>query len=68
MCSDLDNRTFHRIIDAYLNERRRGRESQGERLVGLQSAAADRLTALRGPGESYSDVILPLVEVGKGGA
>jgi hypothetical protein len=29
----------------------------------LESAVVDRLAALRGPGESYSDVILRLVEV-----
>jgi hypothetical protein len=68
MCRDLDDRTFHRIIDAYLNERWRRREAQGKRPVWLEPAAVDRLTALRGPGESYSDVILRLVELeGKGG-
>jgi hypothetical protein len=35
---------------------------RGERLVWLQDAMADRLGAMRGPGESYSDVILRLVE------
>ena len=31
---------------------------QGERLVWLDRAVVDRLRPLRGPGESYSDVIL----------
>jgi hypothetical protein len=30
----------------------------GERLIWLKRAVVDRLRALRGPGESYSDVIL----------
>ena len=33
----------------------------GERYVWLEDAMADRLGAMRGPGESYSDVILRLV-------
>jgi hypothetical protein len=33
----------------------------GERLVWLDRAVVDRLMSLRGPGESYSDVILRLV-------
>jgi hypothetical protein len=36
---------------------------QGERLVWLDRAVVGRLGALRGPGESYSDVILRLVEM-----
>jgi hypothetical protein len=36
---------------------------KGERLIWLDSAVVDRLAALRGPGESYSDVILRLVEI-----
>ena len=37
----------------------------GERLILLERTAVDRLRSLRGPGESYSDVILRLVvEVG----
>ena len=30
---------------------------RGERLIWLDAAMADRLGAMRGPGESYSDVI-----------
>jgi hypothetical protein len=41
--------------EAELNE-------QGERLIWLADAMADRLGAMRGPGESYSDVIMRLVE------
>ena len=37
--------------------------AKGERLVWLESAIVDRLAAMRGPGESYSDVILRLVEM-----
>ncbi len=33
---------------------------RGERYVWLAPNVVDRLTALRGPGESYSDVILRL--------
>jgi hypothetical protein len=33
---------------------------RGERLIWLEDAIADRLSAMRGPGESYSDVILRL--------
>jgi hypothetical protein len=32
---------------------------RGERLIWLDRAVVDRLRSLRGPGESYSDVILP---------
>jgi hypothetical protein len=31
---------------------------KGERLIWLEPRTVDKLTALRGPGESYSDVIL----------
>jgi hypothetical protein len=34
---------------------------QGEKLIWLDRAVVDRLRSLRGPGESYSDVILKLV-------
>ena len=37
---------------------------QGERLVWLDRPVVDRLRALRGPGESYSDVILKLAAEG----
>jgi hypothetical protein len=36
--------------------------AKGERLVWLTASVVDRLAALRGPGESYSDVIMRLVE------
>jgi hypothetical protein len=35
--------------------------AKGERAVWLEDAMADRLGAMRGPGESYSDAILRLV-------
>jgi hypothetical protein len=35
----------------------------GERQIWIDARAADRLAAMRGPGESYSDVILRLVEL-----
>ena len=38
---------------------------KGERLIWLDRAVVDRLRSLRGPGESYSEVILRLV--GEGG-
>ena len=34
----------------------------GERLIWLEDAMADRLAAMRGPGESHSDVILRLAK------
>jgi hypothetical protein len=42
-------------VEPYTNER-------GERTVWLEDTMADRLAAMRGPGESYSDAILRLVE------
>jgi hypothetical protein len=36
---------------------------KGERLVWLETVVVDRLTAMREPGESYSDVIMRLVEL-----
>jgi len=36
---------------------------KGEILIWLERTAADRLSAMRGPGESYSDVILRLIEL-----
>ncbi len=39
---------------------------KGERLIWLNEAVVDRLAAMRGPGESYSDVILRLVELEPG--
>ena len=47
--------------DAPARQRGRTRPSaneRGERLIWLEDAMADRLGALRGPGETYSDVIL----------
>jgi hypothetical protein len=35
-------------------------DANGERLIWLPRAVVDRLRSLRGPGESYSDVILRL--------
>ena len=35
-------------------------DEQGQRLIWLDRAMVDRLRAMRGPGESYSDVILRL--------
>jgi hypothetical protein len=37
---------------------------RGERLVWLEDAMANRLGAMRGPGESYSDVILRIAGPG----
>jgi hypothetical protein len=37
---------------------------KGERLIWLDRAVVDRLRAIRGPGESYSDVILRLAADG----
>jgi hypothetical protein len=36
--------------------------AKGERTVWLEGAMVDRLGAMRGPGETYSDVIMRLVE------
>jgi hypothetical protein len=35
---------------------------RGERLIWLEPNVVDRLRAMRGPGESYSDVILRLAK------
>ena len=37
-----------------------GVDDNGERYIWLPRAVVDRLAAMRGPGESYSDVILRL--------
>jgi len=36
---------------------------EGERRIWIEAAVADRLTAMRRRGESYSDVILRLAEI-----
>jgi hypothetical protein len=41
---------------------------RGERLIWLDTAMADRLGAMWGPGESYSDVILRIAADQPGGA
>ena len=38
---------------------------KGERLIWLEPNVVDRLRSLRGPGESYSDVILRLAGSGE---
>jgi hypothetical protein len=35
-------------------------DQKGERLLWVETAVADKLAAMRGPGESYSDLILLL--------
>ena len=37
-------------------------DENGERLIWLEPNVVDRLRAMRGPGESYSDVILRIAE------
>jgi hypothetical protein len=37
---------------------------KGERLIWLEPSVVERLRAMRGPGESYSDVILRLAAEG----
>lgn len=37
--------------------------AEGELLIWLNAAVVDRLAAMRRPGETYSDVILRLVEL-----
>ena len=39
-------------------------DEQGQRLIWLNRTVADRLGAMRGAGESYSDVILRLTSEG----
>ena len=41
-----------------------GVDDKGERYIWLPRAVVDRLCSLRGPGESYSDVILALAADG----
>jgi hypothetical protein len=38
-------------------------DDKGERMIWLEPRVLDRLKALPGPGESYSDVILRVAEV-----
>jgi hypothetical protein len=38
-------------------------ESGPERMNWIEAVVVDRLGAMRGPGESYSDVILRLIEL-----
>ena len=38
-------------------------DAKGERLIWVENVVVDRRTALRRPGESYSDVIMRLVEI-----
>jgi hypothetical protein len=38
---------------------------KGERLIWLETRVVAKLAALRGPGESYSDVILRLIKAGR---
>jgi hypothetical protein len=38
-------------------------DANGDRLIWLEPSVVDRLRALRGRGESYSDAILRLVEI-----
>jgi hypothetical protein len=40
-------------------------DANGQRLIWLPAAVVDRLKALRGPGEGYSDVILRLAAGGE---
>jgi hypothetical protein len=38
---------------------------RGERLIWLEPTVVDRLRAMRGPGESYSDVIIRIAEASR---
>jgi hypothetical protein len=40
-------------------------DPQANRLIWLESPVVDKLAAMRGPGESYSDVILRLAKEGR---
>ena len=39
-------------------------DAKGQRLIWLEPNVVDRLRAMRGPGESYTDVILRIAEDG----
>jgi hypothetical protein len=41
--------------------------AKGERMIYVEEKWLDKLAAMRGPGESYSDAILRLVEIERGG-
>jgi hypothetical protein len=43
-------------------------DQHGQRLIWLDRAVVDRLRSLRGPGESFSDVILRIVADAEDGA
>jgi hypothetical protein len=40
-------------------------DAKGERTIWIDDRQADKLAAMRGPGESYSDVILRIAAVGQ---
>ena len=40
-------------------------DERGQRLIWLDRAVVDRLRSLRGPGESYSEVILRVAAAGR---
>jgi hypothetical protein len=42
-----------------------GADANGERYIWLPRAVVDRLRALRGPGVSFSDVIIAMAAAGK---
>ena len=66
----LDHRRRLRRDFRHIAGRQRGFEREptdtGERIILLDAAGVDRLTAMPGPGESYSDVILRLAEIEAG--
>ena len=49
---------------ARVRGRRARGQRAGERIIGLNRTVADRLGAMRGPGESFSDVILRIAAEG----
>jgi hypothetical protein len=52
------------LLANFLPFRANLRRSGRGRVIYFDDGMADQLTALRGPGESYSDVILRLVQIG----
>jgi hypothetical protein len=63
----ISEAAFEAIANTLLRGSARGYENEvnarGEKLVWLNRTVADRLGAMRGAGETYSDVILRVVAV-----
>jgi hypothetical protein len=51
------------LLETFLKEGSVGRARSGQCFIQVEAAVVDRMRAMRRPGESYSQVILRLVEL-----